>query len=89
MKPSPATVSPPPARAAGDARRQWLRFVLPLLAISLLLGAVGLVGYRYLSDEIRRETQRTLAVIAEQKRQQIEASLTEARIDADLAFYGH
>jgi len=39
--------------------------------------------------EIRRENDRTLAVIAEQKRQQIEAWLTEARIDTDLAFYGH
>ena len=36
MKPSPA-----PARTPGDSRRQWLRFVLPLLAISLLLGVVG------------------------------------------------
>ncbi|WP_374263567.1 PAS domain S-box protein [Zoogloea sp.] len=87
MTTAPAPASP--ARPAGETRRQWVRFVLPLLVISLLLGALGVVGYRYLSDEIRRETQRTLAVIAEQKRQQIEASLQEARIDADLAFYGH
>ena len=50
---------------------------------------MGTIGYRYLSKEIRRENDRTLAVIAEQKRQQIEAWLTEARIDTDLAFYGH
>ncbi len=60
--------------------------MLPLLALSLLIGAIG---YRYLSEEIRRENDRTLAVIVEQKRQQIEAWLTEARIDTDLAFYGH
>ncbi|MEI6270686.1 MAG: hypothetical protein WCP01_17560, partial [Methylococcaceae bacterium] len=63
--------------------------MLPLLALSLLIGAIGTIGYRYLSEEIRRENDRTLAVIAEQKRQQIEAWLTEARIDTDLAFYGH
>ncbi len=63
--------------------------MLPLLALSLLIGAIGTIGYRYLSAEIRRENDRTLAVIVEQKRQQIEAWLTEARIDTDLAFYGH
>jgi len=78
-----------PTSPAGGFGRHWLRFVLPLLAISLLIGAIGTVGYRYLSEEIRRENDRTLAVIAEQKRQQIEAWLTEARIDTDLAFYGH
>ena len=78
-----------PARPTGSTRRQWLRFVLPLLAISLVIGALGAVGYRYLSEEIRRETHRTLAVITEQKRQQVEAWLGEARIDADLAFFGH
>ena len=80
---------PTPEKPSGGARSQWLRFALPLIVISLLIGAIGVVGYRYLSDEIRRETHRTLAVIAEQKRQQIEAWLGEARVDADLAFYGH
>ena len=78
-----------PARSTGSTRRQWLRFVLPLLAISLVIAALGAVGYRYLGGEIRRETHRTLAVITEQKRQQVEAWLGEARIDADLAFFGH
>jgi PAS domain S-box-containing protein len=78
-----------PASSAGGSGRHWLRFVLPLLVISLLIGTIGTVGYRYLSAEIRRETNRTLAVIVEQKRQQIEAWLAEARIDTDLAFYGH
>ena len=80
---------PTPEKPSGGARSQWLRFALPLIVVSLLIGAIGVVGYRYLSDEIRRETHRTLAVIAEQKRQQIEAWLGEARVDADLAFYGH
>ncbi|PKO49744.1 MAG: hybrid sensor histidine kinase/response regulator, partial [Betaproteobacteria bacterium HGW-Betaproteobacteria-21] len=75
-----------PAKSTGDERPQWVRFVLPLLAISLLIGVIGIVGYRYLSEEIRRETHRTLAVIAEQKREQIESSLAETRIDAELYF---
>jgi PAS domain S-box-containing protein len=62
--------------------------VLPLLALSLLIGAVGAVGYRYQSEEIRRETHRTLAVIVEQKRQRLEVWLAEARIDAELYFAG-
>ena len=62
---------------------------MPLLAISLLIGLIGAIGYRYLSKEIRHENDRTLAVIAEQKRQQIEALLSEAQIDTDLTFYGH
>ncbi|RJG02873.1 ATP-binding protein [Noviherbaspirillum sedimenti] len=80
---SPATVKP-----AGGPMRPWLRFALPLLAISLLIGAVGAIGYRYLSEEVRRETHRTLAVIAEQKRQQIEGWFAEIRIDAELYFTG-
>ncbi len=85
---TPAIAASSPA-AAGRARRQWLRFVLPLLALSVLIGAIGAVGYRYLGDEIRRETHRTLAVIAEQKRQHIEDWLHKAQIDAELYFSGH
>lgn len=55
----------------------------------MLIAGLGSVGYRYLSEEIRRETHRTLAVIVEQKRQQIEGWLTDARVDTDLSFYGH
>ena len=81
------TLPPAPEGAAVD--RPWLRFVLPLLALSILIAGLGSVGYRYLSDEIRRETHRTLAVIVEQKRQQIEGWLADARVDTDLSFYGH
>ena len=70
-------------------RHAWLRFVLPLLVVSLLIGLLGLVGYRYLSEEIRRETHRTLAVIAEQKRQQVEHWVDQTRIDAELYFHAH
>ncbi len=78
-----------PTSPTGRFSHHWLRFMLPLLALSLLIGAIGTIGYRYLSAEIRRENDRTLAVIVEQKRQQIEAWLAEARINTDLAFYGH
>jgi PAS domain S-box-containing protein len=65
-----------------------MRFALALFAISLLIGVIGAVGYRYLSGEIRDETHRTLTVITEQKRQQIEDWLNEIRIDAKLHFSG-
>jgi len=67
-------------------RPPWLRFALLLVMFTVLIGVLGMIGYRYLSDEVRRETDRTLAVIAEQKRQQIEDTLAEARIDARLNF---
>jgi len=79
------TIAPKPA---SGARPEWVRFVLPLLAISLLIGVLGAIGYWYLSEEIRRETHRTLTVIAEQKRQQIEDSLARTRRDAELYFSG-
>ncbi|HRP67392.1 MAG TPA: ATP-binding protein [Thauera sp.] len=81
-----ATLTTPPANPADGAPSLWLRFILPLVLISLLMSATGVVGYRYLSEEIRRETHRTLAVIAEQKREQIENSLHETRIDAQSYF---
>lgn len=72
-----------------SGRKTWLRFALPLLALTLLIVLVGAFGYRYLSQQVRDETHRTLAVIAEQKRQQIEDSLAERRLDAELYFSGH
>jgi membrane protein required for beta-lactamase induction len=82
-------VHPAADRAAGVPHRPWRRFVLPLLVLSLLIGVLGTVGYRYLAEEIRRETHRTLTVIAEQKRQHIEDWLGKARVDAELYFSGH
>ena len=72
-----------------SGRKTWLRFALPLLTLTLLIVLVGTFGYRYLSQQVRDETHRTLAVIAEQKRQQIEDSLAERRLDAELYFSGH
>jgi PAS domain S-box-containing protein len=68
-------------------RLRW-HFVLPLLFLTLSIGAAAAVGYRYLSADIRHETQRTLTVIAEQKRQQIEDRLAQTRSDAELYFSG-
>ena len=78
-----------PVKPAGGTRHPWARFVLLLLAISALIGVIGSVAYGYLSDEIRQDNQRTLAVIAEQKRQQIEDWLSSTRIDAESSFSGH
>ena len=84
-------MNPAPTRflASPAARRALWRFAFPLLALTLLIAAVSAFGYRSLSEEIRRETHRTLAVIAEQKRQQIEGWLGEARVDAEMYFSGH
>ncbi|MFB1031829.1 MAG: ATP-binding protein, partial [Thauera sp.] len=78
------------ADAADPGRRHagW-RLAFPLIALTVLVAGVGAFGYRSLSEEIRRETQRTLAVIAEQKRQHIEGWLAEARVDAQMVFSGH
>ncbi|ENO95956.1 multi-sensor hybrid histidine kinase [Thauera phenylacetica B4P] len=78
------------ADAADRGRRHagW-RLAFPLIALTVLVAGVGAFGYRSLSEEIRRETQRTLAVIAEQKRQHIEGWLAEARVDAQMVFSGH
>jgi len=84
-----AIADPLSVKTAVSTRTNWVRFVLPLIAISLLIGAIGIVGYQYLSEEVRRETHRTLAVIAEQKRQQIEDSIAKTRIDAELYFSRH
>ena len=67
----------------------WLRGLTPLRGLSLLIGALGVVGYRHLSEGVRRDNDRTLAVIAEQKRQQIEGVLADARMDAQLNFASH
>ena len=87
----PARMKHVPVRpfASSPARRALLRFAFPLFALTLLIAAVSAFGYRSLSEEIRRETHRTLAVIAEQKRQQIEGWLGEARVDAEMYFSGH
>ena len=69
--------------------RQRLRLALPLLLLTGLIGAMGVFAYRSLADEIRRETHRTLTVIAEQKTQQIEELLGEIRADARVNFAGH
>ena len=68
--------------------RLWWRFGLPLFALTLLIGGIGVAAFRSLSADIRAETQRTLTVIAEQKRQGIEQWLKEARRDAELYFSG-
>ena len=76
-------------RTVNDTLRQRLRLALPLLLLTGLVGAMGVFAYRSLAEEIRRETHRTLTVIAEQKTQQIEELLDEIRTDARVNFSGH
>ncbi|MFA7605977.1 MAG: ATP-binding protein [Rhodocyclaceae bacterium] len=84
MTRAPSTPISSPSRSS-----RWLRFALPLLVLSILTALVGSLAQRKLSEEIRRETHRTLAVIAEQKREQIEAWLHETQADAELFFGPH
>lgn len=77
------------AQSERGARHPLLRFVLPLLVGTLLIGAIGAFAFWQLSDDIRDEMERTLAVIAEQKRQQIEALLAESRLEAELYLSGN
>ena len=63
-------------------------FIALLVILTLLIGAVGGYAYSHLSEDQRRETERTLTVIAEQKRQQLESWLAQTRDDARLYFSG-
>ncbi len=60
-----------------------------LLALTLLIGTVGVLVYWSVRADIRENTHRTLAVIAEQKRQQLETLIAQTRIDAETYFYSH
>jgi PAS domain S-box-containing protein len=86
-----AAVEPsyPIVESPSGARHTLLRFVLPLLVATLLIGVIGAFAYWQLSDNVRDETDRTLAVIAEQKRQQIESLLAEPRLEAELYLSGN
>jgi len=59
-----------------------------LVILTLLITAVGGYAYSRLADEQRRETEGTLTLIAEQKRQQLENWLAQTRDDARLFFTG-
>ena len=77
-----------PANTEGDSRPVIL-FILFLLTVTLLFGAIGGFAYRQLREGVRLDAQRTLAMIAEQKRQQIEDLLSDARADVKLFSTGN
>ncbi len=58
------------------------------MSLTLLIAAVGGYAFSRLQDERRFETERTLTLIAEQKRQQVENWLAQARKDARRYFSG-
>jgi len=76
------------AGAPQRAQPSFVGFLSLLVILTLLIGAVGGYVYNRLSEEQRHETERTLAVIAEQKRQQLESWLAQTRDDARLYFSG-
>ncbi len=79
----PAPPAPGRARPSGSAPLPIL-----LLFATLLIAIVGAWTYKSLRDDIRASAQRTLAVIAEQKKQEIDQWLSQARIDAEIFFSG-
>ena len=80
----PAAFLPPRPGATVTHRR----FLLLLCAATLAIAGIGTLAYRGLCDSLRQETYRTLTVIAEQKRQQIEKFLAETVSDAGMYFWG-
>ncbi|MDS4059753.1 MAG: PAS domain S-box protein, partial [Candidatus Contendobacter sp.] len=75
-----------PNSASATRRIGWW-FGLPLLALTLLIGVSAAFTFLHLRDNIQMETQRTLTVIAEQKRQQLENLVAQSRIDAEAYFH--
>ena len=69
-----------------DSPRSLVPVILFLLILTLLIGAIGGFAFLRYYDQIERDTHRTLVVIAEQKRQQIEHLLALQRLDAELEF---
>lgn len=69
-----------------DSPRSLVPVILFQLVLTLLIGAIGGFAFMRYYDQIERDTHRTLAVIAEQKRQQIEHLLAQQSLDAELAF---
>ena len=63
-------------------RGQAWRWLLPLVTITLLIGALSLWAYRLFSAEVRDEAVHTLAGIAEEKRATIEHWLADTDTDA-------
>ena len=59
-----------------------------LVCATLLIGWIGERTFCALRDDIRHEAQRTLTVIAEQKRQQIEQWVAQTDLAAELHFSG-
>lgn len=83
------TTPPPAPPELGRARfSNNAPLLLLLLFSTLLVVIVGGWTFRSLRDDIRTSAQQTLAVIAEQKNQEINHWLSQARIDAELYFSG-
>lgn len=75
--------------ASGYTPRSWAtawRWLLPLVAITLLVGALDLWAYRVFSAEIREEVAHTLGGITEEKRATIEHWLKDIDSDARTFF---
>ena len=74
--------------ASNQAQPSLIGFLSLLVILTLLIAALGGYAYSRLRDEQRQETERTLTLIAEEKRHQIENWLARTRDDAQLYFSG-
>ena len=84
--PAAAPLPQPPAKRARFIPST--RWQLVLFAATLFIGGMGAATYHHLRHESRQATARLLAVIAEEKREQIENWVTQTHIDAKLYFDG-
>ena len=81
-------MSPPPDKPTHFTTYPGWRLVLILLATTLFIGGIGTAIYHHLRFESLQATERTLAVIAEEKRARIEHWITQTNSDAQLYFSG-
>jgi diguanylate cyclase (GGDEF)-like protein/PAS domain S-box-containing protein len=86
MKAAPAPTKPRPTL---QFPRMGLRFVLLLMLATVLTGIIGTYVFLSFRAEIQQDTHKTLAGIAEQKRQQLEQWLARNRIDAKSYLSGN
>jgi PAS domain S-box-containing protein len=86
MKAAPAPTKPRPSH---PFPRLGLRFVLLLMLATVLTGIIGAYVFLSFRYEIRQDTHKTLAAIAEQKRQHLEQWLARNRIDAKSYLSGN
>jgi|GEM_PF-3901276 len=81
IKPASHSIEP----VSASRRNKW-QILAILLAFTVLVAVIGWLTFRNMRIYSREEISRTLSVIADQKRQQIEKWLSYNRMDAEVYF---